>query len=268
MICRKCLVTLNDDNWSTPYKLHKNYICKNCKAKYDSNYRKEHQEERRSYDRQYYREHFKEQREKRRDYFKEYYRKHKEQRTHYALGWKRKNARRLAITRRKWKQEQRLKVIQHYSPNLVCQECGNSDIRTLTIDHVNNDGSKDRKTKGCGVHLARWLIRNNYPKGFQILCMNCNWCKRTKLTREKTALNAISHYSNNTMACAACGCKDMRVLSIDHIGGGGVRHLKEIGRSRFMGWLKKNHYPAGYQVLCMNCQWIKRIENSEIRRRY
>ena len=30
-----------------------------------------------------------------------------------------------------------------------------------------------------GMDLVNWLIRNDFPEGFQILCHNCNTAKRT-----------------------------------------------------------------------------------------
>lgn len=59
---------------------------------------------------------------------------------------------------------------------------------------------------------------------------------------------------------------DIRILTIDHINGGGAKHRKQLGNSasRFYRWLIKHNYPEGYQVLCMNCEWIKRYENKEI----
>jgi hypothetical protein len=30
------------------------------------------------------------------------------------------------------------------------------------------------------------------------------------------------------------------------------------GGCRFYLWLKTNKYPSGYQVLCMNCQFVKK----------
>ena len=57
----------------------------------------------------------------------------------------------------------------------------------------------------------------------------------------------------------------MRALSIDHIKGGGNRHRDKLGNdgSGVYRWLKKENYPTGYQVLCMNCQFIKKSENKE-----
>ena len=64
-----------------------------------------------------------------------------------------------------------------------CACCGESHPQFLTIDHINNDGAAHRKDvnnglrRGGGKKIYTWLISNNFPAGFQILCMNCNWGK-------------------------------------------------------------------------------------------
>jgi hypothetical protein len=82
-------------------------------------------------------------------------------------------------------------------------------------------------------------------------------------------IEILTHYGNGVAKCAMCGIGDMRVLTIDHINGGGEKHRKSINIKaghEFYRWLKVNSYPNGYQVLCANCQWIKRIENKEYNR--
>lgn len=77
-------------------------------------------------------------------------------------------------------------------------------------------------------------------------------------------VEVFSHYSNGTMRCAHCGFDDIRALSIDHINGGGEKARREQGfGDRNYRWLIKNHFPDGLQVLCMNCQFIKRHTNNE-----
>ena len=56
--------------------------------------------------------------------------------------------------------------------------------------------------------------------------------------------------------CACCNEKYIEFLSIDHINGGGNQHMKQVGLgNRFYQWLRKNNYPLGYRVLCMNCNF-------------
>lgn len=65
-------------------------------------------------------------------------------------------------------------VMSHYGNMCAC--CGETHDEFLTIDHMDNDGSKHREEVD-GARLYRWLMKNNYPKNFQILCYNCNIAK-------------------------------------------------------------------------------------------
>jgi hypothetical protein len=68
----------------------------------------------------------------------------------------------------------REKIFDHYGRKCVC--CGETIFEFLNIDHINNDGAKQRKENKIRGSLAMslWLIKNNYPDGFQTLCCNCN----------------------------------------------------------------------------------------------
>lgn len=72
------------------------------------------------------------------------------------------------------------KVFIHYGgspPTCAC--CGEKVIEFLSLDHMNGGGSKHRLSVGGHTdQVYRWIIKNNFPQGFQILCMNCNWGKR------------------------------------------------------------------------------------------
>jgi len=56
------------------------------------------------------------------------------------------------------------------------------------------------------------------------------------------------------MKCACCGEWRLEFLTLDHIDGGGNQHRKSgmTGR-KFYLWLKREGFPPGYRVLCMNC---------------
>ena len=77
-------------------------------------------------------------------------------------------------------------VFSHYSKSLKCICCGVKGIEFLTVDHIipKREMAKDKKlfqkkftSKLIGEALNKWLKKNNYPKGFQILCWNCNFAK-------------------------------------------------------------------------------------------
>lgn len=59
-----------------------------------------------------------------------------------------------------------------------CVECGNTDVRVLQLDHVNDDGYLDRPKFGAGVVLARAILSGKRSvEGLQILCGNCHHLK-------------------------------------------------------------------------------------------
>ena len=57
--------------------------------------------------------------------------------------------------------------------------------------------------------------------------------------------------------CSCCGELHREFLTIDHVGGGGAAHRREIGRAPYalFLWMKRNGYPDGFRVLCMNCNF-------------
>ena len=76
--------------------------------------------------------------------------------------------------------KEKIETLQHYSSNIPsCACCGETIIEFLCIDHINGDGNKHRKEIGLthGAKMYQWLKKNNYPKGFQVLCCNCNTAK-------------------------------------------------------------------------------------------
>ena len=72
------------------------------------------------------------------------------------------------------------KVFNAYG-GYICNCCGETEKLFLTIDHINNDGNVHRKQlfgkSRSGRKFYEILIRENFPIGYQVLCMNCNWGK-------------------------------------------------------------------------------------------
>ena len=66
--------------------------------------------------------------------------------------------------------------------------------------------------------------------------------------------------------CITCGFDDRRALQIDHINGGGSKERKTRPyRGSFHNAVLKSFLAKEnkYQLLCANCNWIKRVENRE-----
>jgi len=102
-----------------------------------------------------------------------------------------------------------------------------------------------------------------YPKHKEL------YKKRSKEYRIRIRYEVLSLYSGGKPKCNTCGEERMACLSFDHINGGGASHRRQIGlhaSTTYYNWLKDNYNPKEFQVLCMNCQFIKRKENKEYRR--
>jgi hypothetical protein len=70
----------------------------------------------------------------------------------------------------------RLLVLQHYGgehPRCAC--CSEGALEFLCLDHVAGGGTKHRdQVRREGKAMTRWIIDNNFPKMFRVLCHNCN----------------------------------------------------------------------------------------------
>lgn len=96
-----------------------------------------------------------------------------------SVNWRNSNTERireLHLTRSFRKKSQ---VIEHYSGGKnCCACCGESTFEFMSVDHLNNDGNLHRAKTGLGGNmLYNWLVKNNFPPGYQILCLNCNQAK-------------------------------------------------------------------------------------------
>lgn len=105
--------------------------------------------------------------------------------------WVKNNLSRHKILQRNYLDRLKIEVLSHYNPKLKCV-CGFSDIDCLEIDHKNGGGNLERitthlsgKGRRVGPVMHRWLKNNNYPKGFQVLCKNCNWKNYLRNLRSK-----------------------------------------------------------------------------------
>lgn len=64
-------------------------------------------------------------------------------------------------------------------------------------------------------------------------------------------------------SCVRCGFDDARALQVDHVNGNGAEERRAIGSGthRLLREVKEN--AERYQLLCANCNWIKRHERGE-----
>ena len=125
--------------------------------------------------------------EKRREYNRKYNREwklnHPKECKEQKKRYREKHTYEIKEREKKYRHGLKTQCLIHYGgnpPRCVC--CGETHIEFLTIDHINGGGNKHRrkirnKVRGCtpgGHGFYLWLKRHNYPKGFQVLCFNCN----------------------------------------------------------------------------------------------
>lgn len=115
--------------------------------------------------------------------------------------------------------------------------------------------------------VSEWGRCATRHDGLQNYCRECknDWSRKNfKVNGEKVRAqgrryhlalrrSVLEHYGNK---CVCCGESEYKFLSMDHIGGGGVKHRKQINTNIYQ-WLKVNKFPKGFQPLCYNCNCAK-----------
>lgn len=84
----------------------------------------------------------------------------------------------LAEYARRCRAKAKRECFEHYG-GMKCACCGEIEPLFLTLDHIDSDRSVRQKYGGSAPSNSFYgfLRGMGYPKGFQVLCMNCNWGK-------------------------------------------------------------------------------------------
>lgn len=124
------------------------------------------------------------------------------------------------------------------------------------------------KQQQCNID---WLDKDQvrtYDSSMRQRYYSKNPAKYREYAREgikRLRLKVLEHLGGPI--CCKCGFLDSRALQIDHINGGGNKETKNIGGSAQLYRSILNLAPETakkiYQILCANCNWIKRSENKE-----
>lgn len=83
---------------------------------------------------------------------------------------------RASLLRKQW----RTTVLGYYSNgSMACACCGETTNQFLTIDHIKGGGRKHYATeiKKNYSGIYQYLKAKKFPKGYQVLCWNCNSAK-------------------------------------------------------------------------------------------
>lgn len=91
----------------------------------------------------------------------------------YAKSWYDRNIERGRAIQKEYRARIKAETISAYGGFCVC--CGESELTFLTVDHI----VPKRKAMACGAPFYVKLKKHGFPKGYQILCFNCNQAKRT-----------------------------------------------------------------------------------------
>ncbi len=108
---------------------------------------------------------------------RKYYNNHREDCKQQLRNYYKNHRKEILAHHQKVNEDQRLQCLIHYSgnpPHCQCPNCTETEIKFLSIDHINGHGNEHKRQIGGSDKLYRWLIKNNFPEGFQILCYNCN----------------------------------------------------------------------------------------------
>lgn len=140
-----------------------------------------------------------------------------------------------------------------------CKECG-KEFTTNIYSQI-YCGKECRKE---GLKRYRRNFMKNYWKVNSSKYIE-NRHNRVEKDKERKIVCFV-HYSGNPPKCACCGEIEFRFLELDHINGGGNKEREKLfgghfGGSTFYRWLVKHNFPEGYQVLCANCNNVKRDNN-------
>ena len=87
-----------------------------------------------------------------------------------------------------------------------------------------------------------------------------------KNRNKKSKIEVLTHYGNGVCGCVICSENRLGCLSLDHIKDNRTEETRRLGKPKYWGgpsfyiWLRKRNYPTGYQTLCMNCQFLKRVK--------
>lgn len=92
--------------------------------------------------------------------------------------------------------------------------------------------------------------------------------RKSRDYRAKTRLMLLEFVGGDGgLKCKVCNFSDTRALQIDHVFGGGSKEIHNKSplkdNVRYLRHIKEN--PNNYQLLCANCNWIKKYEKKEHR---
>lgn len=148
-----------------------------------------------------------------------------------------------------------------------CCRCPVAEPSVLHVDHIHDDGWLDKELLSRnGVTYYDYILSNLTQ--FQLLCANCNHRKRIDALpgpQTKQGIYSARYTLKLRVAavielgsiCRGCGENDQVVLCFDHKAGQGRFERKLLGNTAAL-YRDIVRRPNHYQLLCHNCNWLKR----------
>lgn len=193
-----------------------------------------------------------------REYMREYIKRPEviKRRKGYMIEWRLKNKDKKKECDKKW-------LLANRTEDRICVICG---IKFMVIKGKSKYPNSKFLRKVCSktcrkIHYynqqKKW--RAKHPERVK---------EKTKEMRDNRKFEVFAIYSDGQPKCACCGENHIEFLTIDHINNDGAKHRREIfgkhnrlGGYAFYAWIKKNNLPEDLQVLCMNCQTGRKLNN-------
>jgi hypothetical protein len=185
--------------------------------------------------------------------------------------------------RRNKENKQKYKDLQtkiFYILSPICTSCGITNIRFLTLDHIHNDGAKDRNGAKSNVGILRNLYKLGWPEdyikeNYQILCWNCNCVKGLRgyfdipdkdLTYDQRYQIKLWKEAFAFLGPCSCGQSELKFLTISHIHNDGPKRAKNgepRGGSQLLTKFRKLGWPESLKedfcLECFNCNCGRKL---------
>jgi hypothetical protein len=238
--------------------------------------------------------------EKRQESIKAYREANREQMREYEKEYEEKNKERIAARRKEHDRINRDRIYkrkkdQHSQSKIdafnilggcKCSVCGDINLSHLTIDHVNNDGHKDRKRGLGGLSLYRAIINGKFTQeelqNLRVLCWNHNSGRTREYLDIHSGMQTKKQRWQTKLWKAAfkffdpcpCGVSDLKFLTISHINNDGAEKRRN-GEKKGVALLvrfREQNWPEflkeTYMLECFNCNCSRGCENENFTSAY
>jgi hypothetical protein len=161
--------------------------------------------------------------------------------------------------------------MQSVAVDIKCSCC--KKIKKPTLFYSSERTAKKPKCKACDSRRSSILYSRNkkhvlkkpniaavkyklpHVKAVTERTLRADRLKRQYNTLKNKAFKLLGNM------CKRCKIKDKRVLQVDHVKGGGTKERKKVNSLKL--YKKIINKEKGYQLLCANCNWIKKFNRRE-----